>query len=130
MFGKRGVMETTDDREGRACGWSAAWEGFRACGREVLLPVVAKVPKSTIQGEGDFVFPLPLKNPHPLKRPMREPRPPPLEPPPGERGPKADVHRKCTVGRGDHTPPPVMRQDIRGGMWGAIRALPVADEAR
>ncbi len=48
MFGKRGVMETTDDREGRACGWSAAWEGFRACGREVLLPVVAKVPKNTI----------------------------------------------------------------------------------
>ena len=84
MFGKRGVMETTDDREGRACGWSAAWEGFRACGREVLLPVVAKVPKSTIQGEGDFVFPLPLKNPHPLKRPMRGPRPPPLEPPRGE----------------------------------------------
>ena len=103
---------------------------FAPAGARYFCPWWQKYPKAPFKGKGISYFPFPLKIPHPLKRPMRGPRPPPLEPPPGERGPRADVHRKCTVGRGDHTPPPVMRQDICGGMWGAIRALPVADEAR
>ena len=65
MFGKRGVMETTDDRKDDPADGLLLGKAFAPAGARYFCPWWQKYPKTPFKGKGISYFPFPLKIPIP-----------------------------------------------------------------